>query len=1226
MADIRVMFVLPDEGDDETQSPLMMQAFDSCKQIINNTSWIKESEIADLTLSKKDYLVYENLDGKDFSTLLEKKCAVLGPLAISVCLMEGKPIPSFQYPFLNVAMYDCVVACTKIVKAEKEEIKRKIQLMGGFYVPDFSEGVTHLVVGACRSEKYTNAVAQGTKLMLPEWVQYSFQESIKSNFNATAPKILEKFKCPVFQGLIICSTGISSSKDREKLGKIIVANGGVLAQKLVLSKTDYLICHGAGGTSSDKYKAARRCSQITCVTLDWIYDSIKKGHLAPADEYRPKAVTSTPTKDCENADPNFSTISEIGGSSIFLKPQIDETVNVTCMTTNGDMRAAVGHSNKRKADEDLVDKIDIKKVKSAGSFLDGCSVFVAGFNPTQKEKLNKIINISGATRYDVLSERVTHVIVGDPNSPEVTSIKSKGGYCLVTVQWLLKSVEQQGPADESKFLITKCEEPKRLEVDSPLSKRMLSLLKENTEQAFTEENDREHPAEEDKLTQQYLKKSKQNVNEEEDTLARLLGDQELEQPGNSKDEFVLKTRPLHRTKETSPKPAIDFNPPDTSTQLSEESTLECPPIFQSLKFVLDDFEEEDLITYIKLIEFAHGTVVDKQFKGICDYAIVPIEGTSVKMPPAKEIVNTFWLLHCFHHKELLKDSDIPYYFRPLEPPTSSTVLKGCVIAVSGYNSEEREYLILVIKLLGGIYQDLLSRKCNEARNVLATTHLVSLSPSGKKYEAAIKWGLPVVTKDWLLECLKTDHIVSVNRFAVSAEDSSSVTICDKSKDGDKKQPGTPKNENIKSADLKNRTPKTPLNKKLNISDERFSQVTPINKILQDAINNKVLPTPPSPETYYPWNPKTPDTPLGAFINENPSPGLKKEMHRYINSFPDFVPPKRRMSTPLSELRRRLVNKCLGIGESSQAIDPGNKPLETQDLPAEDNNKDLPLTPNQKNIENKEVHKKLQELQERVLASGSSSASRRSSKIHHASSNLPSIEKTNIEVQSQVCTVGWDYEEEKTHCPKDKIFMLSGMSFDQRELLASNLKKLGASVSEAANYDPTATHLICVKPSRNEKTLACMAAGKWILHVSYVEKCMAAGRFIDEEEFEFGNPKARNNVQFEEKDNCIHLWRKEISRRGYGAFNDMRAIVMTDRKAAIANVIEAGGGLVVNVEPPFEDSIHATHCLLDPKNIDLSKYEVLAQQGIKCVNTLYIHNFLLRNKIDDNIIPQFLKYY
>ncbi len=42
-----------------------------------------------------------------------------------------------------------------------------------------------------------------------------------------------------------------------------------------------------------------------------------------------------------------------------------------------------------------------------------------------------------------------------------------------------------------------------------------------------------------------------------------------------------------------------------------------------------------------------------------------------------------------------------------------------------------------------------------------------------------------------------------------------------------------------------------------------------------------------------------------------------------------------------------------------------------------------------------------------------------------------------------------------------------------------------------------------KASRTEKYLGACAAGKWVLHKSYLEACRAARRFIEEDEHEWG---------------------------------------------------------------------------------------------------------------------------
>lgn len=146
--------------------------------------------------------------------------------------------------------------------------------------------------------------------------------------------------------------------------------------------------------------------------------------------------------------------------------------------------------------------------------------------------------------------------------------------------------------------------------------------------------------------------------------------------------------------------------------------------------------------------------------------------------------------------------------------------------------------------------------------------------------------------------------------------------------------------------------------------------------------------------------------------------------------------------------------------------------------------------------------------------------------------------------------------------------MSGLDAEQREKYTEYLENLGGIVSQLKNYDPNATHLITSKIQRNEKTLASMAAGKWVLHDSYVDKCYEAGQFLNEEEFEFGNPKSQKmiGVNFDRqttyKMESMYYWRKEIQKRKYGAFKDIRAIIVAVNPEQIGRVIEAGDGIIV----------------------------------------------------------------
>lgn len=97
---------------------------------------------------------------------------------------------------------------------------------------------------------------------------------------------------------------------------------------------------------------------------------------------------------------------------------------------------------------------------------------MAGFTPMQREKLCKILNLSGATRYDDISDRLTHVIIGDSSCHEVKILKSKNyAISLVSIHWLLDSIEKQQAAEEDNYLINLHDDDQQM-FSSPLSQKV----------------------------------------------------------------------------------------------------------------------------------------------------------------------------------------------------------------------------------------------------------------------------------------------------------------------------------------------------------------------------------------------------------------------------------------------------------------------------------------------------------------------------------------------------------------------------------------------------------------------------------------------------------------------------------------------------------------------------------------------------------------------------------
>ncbi|NWI71274.1 TOPB1 protein, partial [Todus mexicanus] len=79
--------------------------------------------------------------------------------------------------------------------------------------------------------------------------------------------------------------------------------------------------------------------------------------------------------------------------------------------------------------------------------------------------------------------------------------------------------------------------------------------------------------------------------------------------------------------------------------------------------------------------------------------------------------------------------------------------------------------------------------------------------------------------------------------------------------------------------------------------------------------------------------------------------------------------------------------------------------------------------------------------------------------------------------------------------KQRKFQLSSLNPQERFDYSHLIEELGGTVLEKQCFDPSCTHIVVGHPLRNEKFLASMAAGKWVLHRSYLEACRGAGCFV-----------------------------------------------------------------------------------------------------------------------------------
>lgn len=317
--------------------------------------------------------------------------------------------------------------------------------MGGYCIDQLTGNASHLVTAKVVSKKYEQAAIQQKEIMKPSWVTDVWKKNQIETVLAT-DKMFEKHRVPIFYNLVITTTGIKE-KVKVEVKRLIEANGGAYSGEFSSNRINMLILD-KNPKESQKWKAAIN-SNKDCLTYNWIYDSVAKGYAIPFQPYKivavVKPVASTPEKrptrsGGSNDMFNFNVTNASAMSNVSFANVINET-NVSVMsvaTQSGEVTSPLH-------------RITLLDAKMAGLFLDGCNVsrttlceihmnsirflmcffrfrflqiFACGFASDEKEKIWKILNSGGATRYDSINSNVSHILVGKPTKADVVMLQA----------------------------------------------------------------------------------------------------------------------------------------------------------------------------------------------------------------------------------------------------------------------------------------------------------------------------------------------------------------------------------------------------------------------------------------------------------------------------------------------------------------------------------------------------------------------------------------------------------------------------------------------------------------------------------------------------------------------------------------------------------------------------------------------------------------------------------
>ncbi|XP_055635302.1 DNA topoisomerase 2-binding protein 1-A [Toxorhynchites rutilus septentrionalis] len=759
---VKLYFVIANGKEIQNASEDIHMAYSSAQDlsIEGLISWIDEEEclrIPPEQLTKKHVFVFEQFSGEAFEYIRAANAVLIGPRCLISCFQANEAIPLGMHPVSNTAMRNLTVCSSGLKPEEKSKISQMVFYMGGCYLDILTGSCTHLVASTVKSVKYEKAAEIKLRIMHPDWVKDVWEQSQKKMVNAK-DAIFTKHALPVFYSLTITSTGLSTQK-RNQVKQLIEENGGKYIGAFKSEITDILILE-KDNVGSAKFQGAVRCKK-ECLSPAWVIDSVEKGYALPVANYEIRSLkSSTPTKDDPammsgrdfNPDSTqLSMISHVHSRSLNINESMMSMVQGNRPSTNiiSDPISVPGQKQKYR---DVLAKINLLQAKKAGLFLDGCNIYLSGFTGDDKEKLNKILNSGGATRYDEISDRISHIIVGEQVVADFREMREQNiTPHVMTLEWLLKSIELKTPAPEDAEFIFRSSlrdvvVEKIPEPPSPASKKNLESMNSTFKRPeappkFRLDDPKPGPSRvsgiEDDILQQYMQKN-----------------------------ISVQLPPLE-AKKTPDVPSASASVSGSATQDSEFDSQESEFMLGKTLFIYG-FSEEDATQIVTDCENCGGTIVDENYTDVADYIVLPtcsigeIEFT-VK---GRETVNCIWL------ESSIQDGlcyPLEYYFQPiLYGENDPKPLEEEILVISTYSGAERNYLIALGGVLGAKVEDRLVRK--------AAPIVICKEPSGAKYEAAIKWDLTVVNAEWLRDCLKHKRRMNEEPFLVGNSTCSSKNI------------------------------------------------------------------------------------------------------------------------------------------------------------------------------------------------------------------------------------------------------------------------------------------------------------------------------------------------------------------------------------------------------------------------------------------------------------------
>lgn len=275
-------------------------------------------------------------------------------------------------------MKDLRISLSGFSSADKHRYTDLITFMGGFCSPHILRTTTHLVSNTINSMKYEMAERLRIPVMQSMWIEELWVRN-QTEFVAATEDEFKNLRLPIFLNLYICSTQLSKEQNL-LIERLVHENGGTFHYAMKPMDVDILLLNKAE-SSSEKFKAAKRQNK-TCLTPDWIFDSVKSEYALPFGSYRVVTEGEVLThNEAKAKNPDFSSSRIEGGwgnatinNSMVVsnQPKIRATLSSATEKATATKTGTSGQTINDEYYQEAIKSMDI--TGEAGPFLDGCNV------------------------------------------------------------------------------------------------------------------------------------------------------------------------------------------------------------------------------------------------------------------------------------------------------------------------------------------------------------------------------------------------------------------------------------------------------------------------------------------------------------------------------------------------------------------------------------------------------------------------------------------------------------------------------------------------------------------------------------------------------------------------------------------------------------------------------------------------------------------------------------